>query len=66
MADLKPCPFCGGDGSLDTHVNAKIVFCSCWVCGARGQAVQYKERLTDEDIAKAIEAWNGRADNASD
>ena len=63
MAELKPCPFCGGDGSLSTNVNAKIVFGSCWDCGARGQVVQYKDHLSDEDITKAIELWNGRVDN---
>ena len=60
MADLKPCPFCGHDGSLSTNVNARIIFCSCWVCGARGSVVQYVDRATDKDIAKAIEAWNRR------
>ena len=56
MSELKPCPFCGGDGSLNTNVNAKIVFGSCWDCGARGLVIQYKDRLTDKGIADAIEA----------
>lgn len=62
MAELKPCPFCGGDGRLRTNVNAGIVFGSCWVCGARGSVVQYTDRLTDSHIQEAIEAWNRRAD----
>lgn len=59
VVELKPCPVCGGDGSLNTNVNAKIVFGSCWDCGARGQVVQYKDHPTDEDIMKAIKLWNG-------
>jgi Lar family restriction alleviation protein len=61
--ELKSCPFCGGDGSLNTNVAAKIVFGSCWVCGARGPAVVSKDRITEEDITKAIEEWNRRADD---
>ena len=60
MAELKPCPCCGGDGALSTNVNAKIVYGSCWDCGARGPVVQYKDRCSDEDIAEAIDRWNRR------
>ena len=63
MAELKPCPFCGGDGGMTTNVQSKIVFASCWDCGARGRAVRWEDRLTDEKITEAIEAWNRRADN---
>ena len=65
MIELKPCPFCGGDGSLNTNVNAKIVFGSCWDCGARSLVIQYKDRLTDKDIADAIEAWNRRVNDVT-
>ena len=61
--ELKPCPFCGGEGSLSTNVNAKIIYGSCWVCGARGQVVLYKDYPTDEDITEAIKLWSERADN---
>lgn len=61
MDELKPCPFCGGDGSLSTNVNAKIVFGSCLVCGARGSVIQYKDRLTNNHIQEAVEEWNRRS-----
>lgn len=61
--ELKLCPFCGGDGSLSIIISEKRLYGSCWVCGARGPVIQYKEHPTDNDIAKATEAWNERADN---
>ena len=64
MAELKPCPFCGGDGSLNIRISSKIVFGSCWECGARGSVIQYKgDRPMDYHLQEAIEAWNKRAIN---
>ena len=62
MPELKPCPFCGGDGGVSININSKIVFGSCYDCGARGFAVKYEGRLTDTVLAEAFEAWNRRAD----
>ena len=61
--ELKPCPFCGGDGSLSIVISEGKLFGCCWVCGARSSVVRIRERPTDADIAKAIEAWNRRVDN---
>lgn len=63
MAELIPCPFCGGDGSMSIVISAKILYGSCWVCGARGPVVTYKDYPTDEDIIAASDGWNGRYDN---
>ena len=63
MSELKPCPFCGGAGSLKTMVSTKSIFAICLACGAIGPFIRYKHRATDEDIAKAIEAWNRRRTN---
>ena len=64
MAELKPCPFCGGDGAISVNSNRKIVFGTCYDCGARAQVVKYKDYPTDEDITEAIKLWSVRADNA--
>ena len=42
MSELRPCPFCGGDGSLTVDAVEKTVCGSCWTCGARGLGVWYK------------------------
>lgn len=61
MMEIKPCPFCGGDGAITCNINSKIVFGMCCDCGARGQVVKYDEYLTDIDMQEAIERWNRRA-----
>ena len=61
MSKLKPCPFCGGDGALSVDPQKKVFYGSCWVCGARGSAISYKDQATNETIEKAVEAWNERA-----
>lgn len=58
MAELKPCPFCGGKADIrdftiiDSDPEIDIF---CTNCG--GQTFVYKTK------AEAIEAWNRRADN---
>lgn len=64
MTELKLCPFCGGDGSLSLNIQCKVVFGSCWVCGAQGPRIQYKDNLTDIDIDLAVREWNRRAEEA--
>ena len=56
MAELLPCPFCGGEAMVWHWYIKKDILrwqCDCRTCGA-GTAQQYTE---DE----AIEAWNARA-----
>lgn len=66
MNELKPCPFCGGDGSFTIDTVEKTVYGSCWTCGARGSGVWYKEDYPSvEEVKKAVRAWNRRADNGS-
>lgn len=59
-AELKPCPFCGGEADIFTSVevgylgsNKFTVRCGNCFCGTGN----YK------DIARAKEAWNRRADD---
>lgn len=65
MTELKPCPFCGGDGSMSLNIKDHLVFGSCWMCGATGSKVQYKDKLTSLDLDKAINLWN-RLDREED
>ena len=56
--ELKPCPFCGGEATLD-HVNGSHgelwdIFCSTRSCEIRPCTVWF---TTEQD---AIEAWNRR------
>lgn len=59
MAELKPCPFCGGTATAQKNSNTwwriKCDNCPCEV----GRYWYHKK-------ADAIEAWNRRADNATD
>lgn len=57
MADLKRCPFCGGD-DLTMVNDEKLFFVGCCTCATCGPV-----EITEEE---ATEAWNRRADNAAD
>lgn len=62
MADLKPCPFCGGEvdmnGSYWKHmITADFL---CLDCGAR---VRLKIKFVVDPIKAVIEAWNRRAND---
>lgn len=62
MSELKPCPFCGGEGKKEgTIINGKnIVTIVCRECGATGPfRVVNHPRVKDENNP-AIEAWNHR------
>lgn len=52
MTELKPCPFCGGHGSLTDDYRTDSVVVACEVCGAFGPA--------GEDEEDAATLWNRR------
>lgn len=55
-AELKPCPFCGGNEVYREHTdNMRIWWFSCFACGTNGP-----RKLSPED---AETAWNRRADD---
>ena len=58
MAELKPCPFCGGEAELFTYGDGKFLP-KCSVCWG-----MIEEWFSSEE--EAAEAWNRRADNAVD
>ena len=76
MAELKPCPFCGGKAEIafigSTNCNGTTkgyIAARCRLCGARTKGAFYKgEEITvllESTIGGELteEAWNQRADN---
>ena len=71
MAELKPCPFCGGKPYLETRHRAfikakttRVAFVRCRECEARTQRFELTDfghtSYSEEANKKAIEAWNRR------
>ena len=61
MTELKPCPFCGGEGVLQEHVfhgYSSTYGVVCFDCCA-----ETKQFFTDKNVA--IRAWNRRAEHDS-
>lgn len=62
IIELKPCPFCGGEGHL--YVNEGGVCVLCLKC--RAQSIKLSDlyssgRMAGNATIAAIEAWNRRA-----
>lgn len=56
MAELKSCPFCGGEAALD-RVNNLLFVTYCKRCGAACDNRQSED--------EAIKTWNTRAERTS-
>ena len=63
MAELKPCPFCGGKAELKHRLIFGIEhsMIQCQSCGCGSAEVQANVGFCADD--RAAEAWNRRADN---
>ena len=57
MAELKPCPFCGGEAVLIDNGCFVDVSCKNFHCRGWADSLMFKTK------EEAIEAWNRRADN---
>ena len=57
MAELKPCPFCGGGAKLLSRKGLHFVTCYVNACYITPKTQWYDTK------AKAIEAWNRRAED---
>lgn len=74
MSEIKPCPFCGGNGSV-VYDSGNEVWNKSWSVGCTKCSIQFKELGSnswrsvkaedDAAKAKAIAAWN-RRDGGSD
>ena len=72
MAELKPCPFCGGTAhTVGFKHGAEIYFVICGDCGAEMARRNGDEYIGDVDLFfdsefvknATIEAWNRRAED---
>lgn len=72
MIELKPCPFCGGNGRLEKRSQCEgfgcyttYVYVACQNCGARGgEADSYFNGSDERKLTLlAIDSWERRADN---
>lgn len=60
MAELKPCPFCGGKVKVRYKMPMNWIECKRCNC-SMVQVDSYAQRDREQEL---IEAWNRRADNA--
>ncbi|MCH5192249.1 MAG: Lar family restriction alleviation protein [Oscillospiraceae bacterium] len=56
---LKPCPFCGGDVTVDYNSYTKAFFVAC----DNGECELCVNTLPCKTAEQAIKTWNKRADN---
>ena len=71
MIELKNCPFCGGDATIDFNENKKariwFTFIKCKTCNAQGKSFvigeyeELSEAKVKDTVTRAAEAWNRRA-----
>lgn len=66
MAELRNCPFCGGDANIVTYQGSKRIFyieckgCNALMGNPRIMISGMKGKLYFENEAELIEAWNTR------
>ena len=64
MAELKPCPFCGGEAKLGTKGmghGATGAFAYCTECGCASNVYPVRADWCANDLATS--AWNRRAED---
>ena len=65
MAELKPCPFCGGEveergGSCNYRKHIMTLDLKCKSCGT---TFKFKAKWSSDPYHETHEAWNRRADH---
>lgn len=60
MAELKPCPFCGGKGRLFVSNGVRVL---CTKCGVTTWTAVDSERIETSAVEDVIKAWNRRKNN---
>lgn len=59
MAILKPCPFCGGEATLNDNENGRIYsYVKCRECGAKTRLIKTSAEYSSDE--RAVEKWNTR------
>lgn len=61
MAELKPCPFCGGQAKIYVNGGVRVICnnCSCQTPILRD--VEYSTGVGDTAVSRVIKKWNKRA-----
>ena len=57
MSELKPCPFCGGEATIEDNGDFVDVSCKDMFCRGWTSCLEFKTKQ------QAIEAWNRRAED---
>ena len=58
MEQIKPCPYCSGEGQAHSDGDTMTSFVMCDACGSCGPVIQGIDKAARE---KAIVKWNERA-----